>query len=678
MAYAAVYGGLGNTAEAGPIEAEETIYEGWVVERFPRGADGVAYDSKREPFFYGATEERFRFRPLDAAEWHEITPGINLPPGATVTVDDGGHPHTFILIDGDEGTSYKYAFWDGADWVVQGGQLAAGDGFAYDASLAVASGNRPHVLFTFGEMEVESGIEHDSLFYGSGQAGRWYFEEIASLTSPGYIEATASLALDRTGTPHVSFCFNAGYEAELKYAYRGETGWRVEVVEAGWQFTSTSLALDDEGRPCVAYCDNRRGDLKYARRETAGWAIETVDAVGWSGPGASLALDKGDIPYVAYYEDGPKFERPSFYRVKVARRSEDGWRVSPVATLKMTGLYLPEQPAVPAVDAGGRVRVLYFALTDNRSIGYCAKWVRPEWPACSEKREVRLLPYPDEPELARWAPTEDALRPKPRLLRAEPNEDSEVIIEADADAEVEVIDAVCVREIIKESVYAGEVYGTWYKARVGDKVGWGQSWQPFGEFIAEFTAPYSPLRERPSAFAPPITEEKYEIAEFNSFALRPTVPAGTILYLNAAYNGWYLVDYGGGGAWLPADTPGVDVYRRIFHWYFFDTVTFDFYVPVAGEVRKIIFENSEFLSWSRLGFEDPVLTLTTHDDEFELIPELVGGLGGYESVSYYLAARLPYAVKREDITAITYTTGVPERRLQVSVDPREAWAEYDE
>ena len=69
-----------------------------------------------------------------------------------------------------------------------------------------------------------------------------------------------------------------------------------------------SLALDRAGRPHIAYWDNSANALRYARRTGPGstWITQTVEAgMAWiAGSGrVSLALDRGDHPYISYSDE---------------------------------------------------------------------------------------------------------------------------------------------------------------------------------------------------------------------------------------------------------------------------------------------------------------------------------------------------------------------------------------
>jgi len=213
------------------------------------------------------------------------------------------------------------------------------------------------------------------------------------------------------------------------------------------------------------------------------------------------------------------------------------------------------------------------------------------------------------------------------------------------------------------------------------KVGWSDDIRTYGRFLVEFRQPYTPLREGPSAAAPAIRDEWYEAPEEQYKALKAAVPAGSIYDLNSAYGGWYCVGIDSDGAWAPADAPGVTAYREVFSWYLEPESYgeyFCFYFPLRGDVDRVIMTAGIFLYGERLCHDDPVIKITTADDEFVLYPEFVSSMGWYESGQVRFVARLPRGVGRDEITAVTFETGTPARRFKTTIDPREAWGEYDE
>jgi len=677
LALAAAVGAEDIPEPAAPV-LEEMVYDGWAVEDVPAAVNGFAYDADRGLILYALDEKRFAFGSALGGTYEVSKPVFTVQRGFAVAFDTQGCPHYFQQYGSDEPGAYEYGFWDGAKWVNTKGDFPFKGGYVSNTSLVISRTGQPHLAFVRTKREPESDIEQFSVYYGSYRGGVWEFEELASLTSALFTHEEVSLAVDSAGVPHVCFCFNEKSYRGLRYAVRKDGGWTTEVVDPGTDISSVSLALDSAGRPHAAYCDGSRGDLKYARRENGGWADEKVDALGWCGPGACLVLDGKDVPVIAYYEDGPMGEDPTFYRVKVARRSKSGWQVAPIAIMEREYNSVPAGPTAVVFDAEGRTHILF-----EESVGYGFKIMRGrsrgvEWGPPSEEPVFGFRKAEYEPEMCKWEAGRDLPYPELSRLLAEPESDAELIYEKpwDSEGEVEVIDAVSLRRTDDCPIYGGEVYETWYKGRVGDLVGWDQDWS--SSFLVEFNEAYEPLREGPSFEAPAVTPEEHNAERFNDTGVKPRVSVGTLIPLNAAFKGWLCVGYFPAGGWLPETAEGIKIYRRVFNWYSgVYEGNFVFFLPLEDDVTSLVIENEEFLYASRLSREDPVVTITTADGDFACLPKFAASYGGHEGGAALYFVRWPRPVKRDDITAITLETGVPARRFRITVDPREAWAEYN-
>jgi len=126
---------------------------------------------------------------------------------------------------------------------------------------------------------------------------------IETVDSSGNVGTYTSLALDATGTPHISY--HRSESGDLRYATRTDTGWRTQRVDRDENVGRyTSLALDAAGSPHISYYDAENRDLKYARWDGTRWIIEGVDTNPRRDRGmyASLALDVADNPHITYYD----------------------------------------------------------------------------------------------------------------------------------------------------------------------------------------------------------------------------------------------------------------------------------------------------------------------------------------------------------------------------------------
>ena len=165
---------------------------------------------------------------------------------------------------------------------------------------------------------------------------RWDVETVDASSS--YAGWGSSIAVDREGSPHISYLRQEGYfsRPDLKYAHRTATGWVTETVRSGiigqpdeyklWSpnvmdGAGTSIALDSYDRPHITYVDYA-GDsswagersymnmqLEYASWNGSAWSTEPVDSDRWIFGGlytrhglySSLAIDDNDHPHISYF-----------------------------------------------------------------------------------------------------------------------------------------------------------------------------------------------------------------------------------------------------------------------------------------------------------------------------------------------------------------------------------------
>jgi len=124
---------------------------------------------------------------------------------------------------------------------------------------------------------------------------------------PGVYGFDSSLALDGSANPHIAFSF----PPDLKYATKNGGGWTIETIDTTLSpmigEIQGSIALDRADIPHVAYCDVDFSELKYASRVGSGgncgtgntWQCETIASdSGFTAP--SLALDASDYPHISY------------------------------------------------------------------------------------------------------------------------------------------------------------------------------------------------------------------------------------------------------------------------------------------------------------------------------------------------------------------------------------------
>jgi hypothetical protein len=169
-----------------------------------------------------------------------------------------------------------------------------------------------------------------------------------------------SIAFDANDTPHLSYC--DAYHADLRYATRVGTQWRVEsVVSDGKVGKYTAIAVDSKGHPAIAFYDQDTKYLRLARETDHGW---TDERVAWGlevGMGSELRFDANDEPHLFYYI-------PSGKLIHGRRASDGSWTKQVVAevtggfTVRINPVLRPDGSFwVTFVDWNFRDTTLYLA-----------------------------------------------------------------------------------------------------------------------------------------------------------------------------------------------------------------------------------------------------------------------------------------------------------------------------
>lgn len=147
-------------------------------------------------------------------------------------------------------------------------------------SIAVDPASVPHIVYADGL---------GGLYYASQVGGAWTEEFITSGAG-----TYNSLAIDKTGTPHVAY-------GDVGYATRSNGVWTTESTFLGaTTLTGMSISVDSHGIPQIVV-GVRTDEVLWAQRGTGPlfWItkenVNTFDAQ-W----VSMAIDQNDTPHVAY------------------------------------------------------------------------------------------------------------------------------------------------------------------------------------------------------------------------------------------------------------------------------------------------------------------------------------------------------------------------------------------
>ncbi len=265
-------------------------------------------------------------QPALAANALDATPTVSGVTSSAPAPNDWLYPGEAELVDtgsADSGVA------DG--WVIERVDLSKRFRDMTDRSLKLDGEGDPHIAY---------GEKH---LYYAWRDGTWHVETVDESYGVGRF---ASLALDESGYPHISYYDAAN--GDLKYAYQDATGWHITTVDSEGQVgLYTSLALDESGYPHISYADYTHYDLKYAYQDATGWHTETVDSGGYVGYYSSLALDGDDYAHVSYFDF-------THNDLKYAYLDAIGWHTETVDSGGSVGYYTSL-----ALDGSGYAHVSY-------------------------------------------------------------------------------------------------------------------------------------------------------------------------------------------------------------------------------------------------------------------------------------------------------------------------------
>jgi hypothetical protein len=216
-------------------------------------------------------------------------------------------------------------------------------------SLRLDASGRPHLAY---------GGDH--LYYAWQDDVGWHLETVDAADGVGDY---ASLALDSTGAPHISYYDRLN--GDLKYAFWNGSRWTIETVDStGDVGQYTSLALDDHNSPRISYYDATNRALRYARWRGADWSLSTVDGSGNTGLSTSLALDGSGAPHISY-------RNTAYGELRYARWDGSQWVIETVDSgdVYMTSL---------ALDHSDHPHILYTGY-DGASVIKYAHWTGSVW-----------------------------------------------------------------------------------------------------------------------------------------------------------------------------------------------------------------------------------------------------------------------------------------------------------
>ena len=232
----------------------------------------------------------------------------------SIALDSSGFPH--ISYCDYSNKALKYAHWNGNRWdksmVDNSGDICVFEYFGDTTSIAIDGSGTPHISYCdYGNY---------NLMYAVREGILWSTEVVDDIGEVGHY---SSLVLDEEGDPHIGYDYltrGSSMKFDLKYAKKTQGSWDLEVVDEESDVRKwISLKLDSSGLPHMCYYDYTEGSLKYTMYNGGTWVFDTVEIEGSTGCFNCLGLND-DIPCISYYDWGNK-------ALKYAVFVDDNWDI---------------------------------------------------------------------------------------------------------------------------------------------------------------------------------------------------------------------------------------------------------------------------------------------------------------------------------------------------------------
>jgi len=227
--------------------------------------------------------------------------------------------------------------------------------YGFLPSITFDQGGAPHLCFYGGDISGNTGLVYSTL-----TSNGWFNESVEGTS--GSTGENCSIAVDKEGTPHISYVSGPDYGGNfvIKHAYRVGTSWILESVAMGPD-TETSIAIDPlTDQPKVAYYVVPSGGLMLASDSNGTWSSQVVDP-SYVGSSLSLAIDAQGHPRIAY-------EAGTASALRYAAWTGAAWTISVVepSAVKRASLRL---------DSSGAPRIAY---SNSTGLMY-ARWDGSSW-----------------------------------------------------------------------------------------------------------------------------------------------------------------------------------------------------------------------------------------------------------------------------------------------------------
>ncbi len=269
--------------------------------------------------YYDDTNDNLKYAYFNGANWvlQTVDSEYNVGIDSSLRLTSDGYARISYARAGTAGVrALRYAEYNGTGWTTS--SIVGGSGGAYgNNSLELTSEGYGRVSF---QDQTTGGLQ-----YASYNGTTWTVSMVDSSISAG---AMSAIALNTQGYARIAY--NEYDGDDLKYASFNGTGWEIQTVaDTGHVGDNPSLALNAQGYARISYQDNNDYFLKYAQYNGTGWEVYRVDSTIVSGASNSLALDASGYAYISYIEN---LDALGVHNLKLAHFNGTGWDIETLYT----------------------------------------------------------------------------------------------------------------------------------------------------------------------------------------------------------------------------------------------------------------------------------------------------------------------------------------------------------
>lgn len=272
--------------------------DGWIKITLDEAGDVGAYssitlDRNRRPriTYFHLDTLSMKYASYNGSEWNIDTISQTRPGGKFTTVAFDRNFNLGIVFFDMGREALRFLRPSGSNWVTE--DIALMGRVGVRSSMGIAPNGVPHIVYL--------NDTTDSLLHATTSGATW---QLRDLFGPGKGQYF-SLEVDSNGTPHLAYLDQS--TGDLNYAYFDGSNWITEVIDSSGSVSRpvgrfVDLALDRLNVPYVAYYDSLNGDLKYGLRSGGTWNTYTIDSVDNVGELPSIVISDSFIPHIAYYD----------------------------------------------------------------------------------------------------------------------------------------------------------------------------------------------------------------------------------------------------------------------------------------------------------------------------------------------------------------------------------------